>query len=93
MQRMEAVRDERRKLVAARRGSSAAGGGEVVPMDAQALCREIISAEMHSSGGDPREGLSEDAYTELMIAMEQTLLHEMRSDVASLGAGADFGLA
>ena len=62
-------------------------------MDAQALCREIISAEMHSSGGDPREGLSEDAYTELMIAMEQTLLQEMRNDVASLGAGADFGLA
>jgi hypothetical protein len=25
--------------------------------------------------------------------MEQTLLHEMRSDVASLGAGADLGLA
>ena len=96
MQRMEAVRDERRKQVAARRGSLAAGGGEVVPMDAQALCREIISAEMHSSSsssGDPWDGLSTDAYTELMIAMEQTLLHEMRSDVASLGAGADLGLA
>jgi len=93
---MEAVRDERRKQVAARRGSLAAGGGEVVPMDAEALCREIISAEMHSSSsssGDPWDGLSTDAYTELMIAMEQTLLHEMRSDVASLGAGADLGLA
>ena len=54
-------------------------------MDAQALCQEIIKAEM-SFGGDPWASLSSDAYTELMIAMEQTLLHEMRSDVASLGA-------
>ena len=62
-------------------------------MDAQALCREIISAEMDGSGGDPWAGLSHDAYIEVMTSMEQTLLHEMRSDVALLGAGAGLGLA
>ena len=61
-------------------------------MDAQALCQEIIKAEM-SFGGDPWASLSSDAYTELMIAMEQTLLHEMRSDVASLGAHSGLVLA
>ena len=64
MQRMEAGRDERKRQVAARRGSAAAGGGELVPMDAQALCKGIICAEMDDSW----EGLSEDAYAELMYA-------------------------
>ena len=64
MQRMEAGRDERKRQVAARRGSAASGGGELVPMDAQALCKGIICAEMDDSW----EGLSEDAYAELMYA-------------------------
>ena len=75
MQRMEAGRDERKRQVAARRGSAAGGGGELVPMDAQALCKGIICAEMDDSW----EGLSGDAYAELMYAAALLSLAGSRS--------------
>tara|TARA_B110001452_G_scaffold70553_1_gene56971 strand:+ start:584 stop:1333 length:750 start_codon:yes stop_codon:yes gene_type:complete len=76
-------------------------GGSAEPMDAQALCREIVSAEMRSGGcgvvdddddDSPWAHLSQDAFIDIMTATEQTLLQEMRDDLASIddiGGGDD----
>ena len=91
------AQQHRRELLLRRRE-----GGSAEPMDAQALCREIVSAEMRSSGGGfsdyddddggPWADLSHDAFIDIMMATEQTLLQEMRDDLASLddiGGGDD----
>ena len=77
---------EHRRQLLARRRDAPSGEDDAVPMDAQALCREIVSSEMLSGGGgdDPWAHLSHDAYIELMTATEQTLLQELRADVAVL---------
>lgn len=81
------AQQHRRELLLRRRE-----GCSVEPMDAQALCREIVSAEMRSGGvvvdnddDSPWAHLSHDTFIDIMTATEQTLLQEMRDDLASIG--------
>ena len=76
------AQEHRRQLLERCRGAPAE------PMDAQALSREILSAELASGEDDgPWSHLSHDAFIEIMTATEQTLLQELRDDLAALGGG------